>query len=259
LGRRPGFGVKGAGRARALTKGYDAPCAMTLAVAAAPPEQEHKTRFLSWEALMPHRYVLVLRFVLVNLLGLVLTASAYFQGWLQGLFDKYTWSLSLIIVAVFLYGLVICGLKIWQTSLALNEIRAGKPSAGSRAAEYIAAIAGQSAEDRSILVSILRMKISHRVSIVRQVANSLVFLGLIGTVIGFIIALSGVDAKTVSDVNSISTMVGTLISGMSLALYTTLLGAVLNVWLNINHRILATGSINLLTAIVEKGEARGSV
>ncbi len=208
---------------------------------------------------MPHRYVLVLRFVLVNLLGLVLTASAYFQGWLQGLFDKYTWSLSLIIVAVFLYGLVICGLKIWQTSLALNEIRAGKPSAGSRAAEYIAAIAGQSAEDRSILVSILRMKISHRVSIVRQVANSLVFLGLIGTVIGFIIALSGVDAKTVSDVNSISTMVGTLISGMSLALYTTLLGAVLNVWLNINHRILATGSINLLTAIVEKGEARGSV
>lgn len=208
---------------------------------------------------MPHQYVLVLRYVLVNLLGLSLVVSAYFQGWLHGLFEQYTWSLTTVIFAVFLYGLVICGLKIWQTSCALNEIRNGNPDLGSRAAEYLSAIRGQSAQDRFILVNMLRLKMSHKVSVIRQIANSLVFLGLIGTVIGFIVALSGVDAKTASDVNSISTMVGTLISGMSLALYTTLLGAVLNLWLTVNHRILTTGSVNLLTAIVESGEARGSV
>ena len=209
------------------------------------------------ETNVPHKYVLALRFALVNLVGFVLVISAYFQGWLQGLFEKYTWTLSIIMCAVFLYGLVLCGLKIWQISTALNDIRDGTPQPRSRAAEYFEAINGGPGQDRSILVNMLRLKISHKISVVRQISNTLVFLGLIGTVIGFIIALSGVDAKTASDVTAISTMVGTLISGMSLALYTTLLGAVLSVWLTVNHRILATGSVNLLTTIVEVGEARG--
>ncbi len=51
-------------------------------------------------------------------------------------------------------------------------------------------------------------------------------------------------------------MVATLISGMSVALYTTLVGAVLYVWLTVNHRILTSGSINLIGAIIELGEAR---
>ncbi|GBF26948.1 hypothetical protein MnTg02_01992 [bacterium MnTg02] len=206
---------------------------------------------------MSHQYVLALRFALVNLAGFALVISAYFQGWLQGLFVQYTSTLSVIMCAVFLYGLGICGVKIWQTSTALNDIRSGSPKPASRAAIYLAAINGGPEQNRSILVNMLRLKISHKVSIIRQISNSLVFLGLIGTVIGFIIALSGVDAKTASDVTAISTMVGTLISGMSLALYTTLLGAVLSVWMTVNHRILATGSVNLLTAIVELGEARG--
>ena len=51
-------------------------------------------------------------------------------------------------------------------------------------------------------------------------------------------------------------MVATLIQGMSIALYTTLLGAALNVWLNINHRILSTGTVNLISKIVAYGEKR---
>ncbi len=92
---------------------------------------------------------------------------------------------------------------------------------------------------------------------IRQIANGLVFLGLIGTVIGFIIALSGVDPNAATEIDSVANMVATLISGMSVALYTTLVGAVLYVWLTINHRILTSGSVNLIGAIIELGEARG--
>jgi biopolymer transport protein ExbB/TolQ len=81
-----------------------------------------------------------------------------------------------------------------------------------------------------------------------------VILGLIGTVLGFIIALSGVNPETAADVSSIGPMVSTLIDGMSVALYTTLLGAVLNVWLMLDYRILESGAVRLLTAIVERGE-----
>jgi hypothetical protein len=81
-----------------------------------------------------------------------------------------------------------------------------------------------------------------------------VLLGLIGTVIGFVIALSGVRPDVVSDVNSIGPMVSTLISGMSIALYTTLVGSLLNIWLMVNVRLLEGGTVKLLTATVEAGE-----
>jgi hypothetical protein len=73
-------------------------------------------------------------------------------------------------------------------------------------------------------------------------------------VIGFIMALSGVDAQAAGDVDAIGPMVTTLIGGMSVALYTTLVGAVLNIWLMINYRLLESGTVTLLTAIVDLGE-----
>ena len=88
----------------------------------------------------------------------------------------------------------------------------------------------------------------------RHIANNLVLIGLIGTVLGFIIALSGVDPNRASDVNAISPMVATLIDGMSVALYTTLVGSVLHIWLIVNYHMLATGTVELVTAIAELGE-----
>ena len=88
----------------------------------------------------------------------------------------------------------------------------------------------------------------------RHAAGSLVLLGLIGTVVGFIIALSGVDPESASDVQSIAPMVSSLIEGLSTALYTTLIGSVLNVWLMINYRLLAGGTVKLVTALIDLGE-----
>ena len=79
-------------------------------------------------------------------------------------------------------------------------------------------------------------------------------LGLIGTVVGFVIALSGVNPDTVSDVAAIGPMVSKLLEGMGVALYTTLVGSVLNIWLMLNHRLLEGGAIHLITHLVEEGE-----
>jgi hypothetical protein len=46
---------------------------------------------------------------------------------------------------------------------------------------------------------------------------------------------------------------------MSIALYTTLVGAVLHVWLMVNHRLLATGTSELFNTIIELGEQRVGV
>ncbi|MDX2312483.1 MAG: MotA/TolQ/ExbB proton channel family protein, partial [Gammaproteobacteria bacterium] len=111
----------------------------------------------------------------------------------------------------------------------------------------------------AISANLLRNRLGNQITIVRQTADSLVFLGLVGTVIGFIVALSGVDPQASTQLDEVATMVATLVAGMSIALYTTLVGAVLHVWLMVNHRLLATGTSNLFNAIVELGEQRVGV
>ena len=47
-------------------------------------------------------------------------------------------------------------------------------------------------------------------------------------------------------------MVSTLISGMSVALYTTRVGALLGLWLTINCRILSTGTATLYSELLTR-------
>ncbi|MYB34706.1 MAG: MotA/TolQ/ExbB proton channel family protein [Gammaproteobacteria bacterium] len=108
-----------------------------------------------------------------------------------------------------------------------------------------------SADSRVTLSECLRSSLYSRISIVRLIANNLVIFGLIGTVIGFVIALAGVDSSKVADAASVGPMISTLIQGMSVALYTTLVGAILHVWLIMCYQMLAVGTVNLVNAIIE--------
>ena len=216
--------------------------------AARPPAPWRKARRDS------QRYLLLLRFGLVNLVAVTLFAAAYLQGWIAAIVASDSTRLSVVIFGVFLFGLGLSGLRAWQTSCGLNQAREFDSTCPSGVAHYVDAVRGQDAESRSITAAALRLQLVSRVNAIRHIASSLVFLGLIGTVIGFIIALSGVDPDSASDINAVAPMVSTLIEGMSIALYTTLVGTVLNVWLMANVQMLATGMVDLLTATIELGE-----
>ena len=225
------------------------------------PSPKEDRQHVSWLQLNPakrgrdpYRYVLLLRFTLLNLIGFGLLGAAYAHGLVAMALEADRTYLSVIIFVAFLVGLGLCGYRVWQSSYELNSVRDFEAGADSPAARYLAPMAGGDAESRANLVGALRMKIAHRTAVVRHIANSLVLLGLIGTVVGFIIALGGVDPEHASDVKAIAPMVSTLIQGMSTALYTTLIGAVLNVWLMANHQVLAGGTVKLITALVELAE-----
>ncbi len=201
-----------------------------------------------------YKYLLLLRFGLINMIGLGLLALAQVHGWVAMALAADHTHLVAVIFLVFLTGLVLCAYRINQTSRELNSAKPFDPLVTSLAAEFLAKSRGRGGESRAILISTLRLKLSQRIAVVRHTANSLVLLGLIGTVIGFIIALSGVDPAKAGDFNSVAPMVSTLIEGMSTALYTTLVGAVLNVWLMVNYHLLVGGTVKLITALVELGE-----
>ena len=201
-----------------------------------------------------YAYLLVLRFALVNLVAFALLGAAWMHG-LVGLVVRGDGSyLSVAMFAMFLVGLGICGWRVVQTSRELNEVRQPDPTRPSRAQAYLEAIRGRGGDSRSLLASALRLKLTARLGAVRQIANALVLIGLIGTVVGFIVVLSGVDPAQASDVSAVGPMISNLVAGMGIALYTTLVGAVLNIWLSANCHILSSGLVKLITGIVELGE-----
>ncbi len=205
---------------------------------------------------MGYRYLLLVRFILINAVSAAVVTAVYLQGWLNGMFVENTIEFVLLIIAVFVYGLVLCAAKVWRTCIELNDVRSGNPAPDSRAGKYFATIYKKGDESRSLGANVLRVKLTNRITGVRHIANTLVLLGLIGTVVGFIISLSAVNPAG-NDADTIAPAIARLINGMSDALYTTLVGSVLHIWLIINHRILTTGTINLYSAIVELGENRG--
>jgi hypothetical protein len=201
-----------------------------------------------------HRYLLLLRFILANAIALALVGAAAGQGWIGQVLAADQGGLCRAITAVFLVGLVWSGQQALRLSRGMNELQQFARIPGARAPAYLDSIAACAAESRALLASSLRLRLASRIAPIRHLANSLVLLGLIGTVIGFIIALSGVRPEVVSDVSAIGPMVSTLITGMSVALYTTLVGSLLNVWLMVNVRLLESGTVKLLTATIELGE-----
>lgn len=205
---------------------------------------------------VPFEYLLMLRFTLINLAGFALLAAAWMQGWIMVAHRADSTYQSHAIFGLFLVGLALCGHKIFRTSRELNKAKRFDPfnPEPSLALRYLAQIKGRTGDSRALAASALKLKLSSRIGAVRFIANLLVLLGLIGTVVGFIMALAGVNPETSGDAAAIAPMVSTLIQGMSVALYTTLIGAVLNIWLMINFQILTTGTVNLVTAIVELGE-----
>ena len=73
---------------------------------------------------------------------------------------------------------------------------------------------------------------------VEWVATHVVRIGLLGTVVGLIIAFSAAKAGGSADLNEVKPMIAAVVDGMYVSLYATLLGIVTNLWLKINLRLL---------------------
>lgn len=84
-----------------------------------------------------------------------------------------------------------------------------------------------------ILCTLLR-----RWSDVQWIATHVVRIGLLGTVVGLIIAFSAARDSGGADVNGVKAMISAVVDGMYVSLYATLLGIGINLWLKINLRLL---------------------
>lgn len=190
-------------------------------------------------------YLLFLRWLALNITGAAILLTFHLQGMVVPVFLADSSYICHVIAVLFVYGMVLCGWRVWKTSKELNHVRNGD---GGKIADFAALSRGA---DRESVKEAFEIKLMARIGFVRYISSSLVMLGLLGTVIGFIMVLTQIPANAVGDASQVGKLVSTLTSGMGVALYTTLVGAVTNLWLNANYTILRTGVINLIAAILE--------
>jgi len=201
------------------------------------------------------RWMIAFRLLLINAVGFALVGAAWIAGILDPVFATDSTHLVKLIVAVFVVGLVWSAQRALMLARELNALDQANPAEDSRVGQWLRATLRSDAGMRANLAAALKLKIAQRIASVRHLAGTLVLLGLIGTVVGFIQALSGVQPDSVGDVAAIPGMVSRLLEGMATALFTTLVGSALNIWLMLNYRLLEAGSVHLLARLVEQGEA----
>ena len=205
---------------------------------------------------MQYKYLLILRYSLINLVGLIFLFVLITQGYVTKAIKADITNMVIVILTLFAVGFVLAAYRTFWLSRELNYSFFKILPNHSLAKEFLQSSKNLDASSRNNLAASLRIKLSSKINYIKFMANTLVILGLIGTVIGFIIALSGVDGSVSSNPEEVSKMVSTLIQGMSVALYTTLVGSICSVWLNICYQIMSTGANNLLSKIIELGEKK---
>ena len=205
---------------------------------------------------MQFKYLLILRYSLINLVGLIFLFVLITQGYVAKAIKADITNMVIVILGVFTIGFILAGYRTFWLSRELNYSFSKVLPDNSLAKSFLQNSKKLDASSRNNLASSLRIKLSSKINYIKFLANTLVILGLIGTVIGFIIALSGVDGSVSSNPEEVSKMVSTLIQGMSVALYTTLVGSICSVWLNICYQIMSTGANKLLSRTIEIGEKK---
>ena len=205
---------------------------------------------------MQYKYLLILRYSLINLVGLVFLFVLITQGYVSKAIKADITNIVIVILALFSVSFILAAYRTFWLSRELNYSYLKVLPPNSIAKDFLQNSKKLDASSRNNLAASLRIKLSSKINYIKFMANTLVILGLIGTVIGFIIALSGVDGSVSSNPEEVSKMVSTLIQGMSVALYTTLVGSICSVWLNICYQIMSTGANNLLSKIIELGEKK---
>ena len=205
---------------------------------------------------MQYKYLLILRYSLINLVGLIFLFVLITQGYVSKAIKADITNMVIVILALFSIGFILAAYRTFWLSRELNYSYLKVLPSKSLAKGFLQNSKKLDASSRNNLAASLKIKLSSKINYIKFMANTLVILGLIGTVIGFIIALSGVDGSVSSNPEEVSKMVSTLIQGMSVALYTTLVGSICSVWLNICYQIMSTGANNLLSKIIELGEKK---
>lgn len=87
----------------------------------------------------------------------------------------------------------------------------------------------------------------------QHLSSTAVYLGILGTVLGVIIALHGITPEMIVNLAAMLGAVGTVLKGVATAFYTTLVGSIAGIWIDYNISILNKNYTVLYSNVVGNG------
>ncbi len=197
------------------------------------------------ERILENNWLLWSRFVFLNLFGFVGLILLGVNGWITQIVEGDPSKITLVIFGLFVTGLVLTAIRINKLTRELNDVRSGN---SARLKQYWDLFERRG---EAVASQVTQIRLFSKIQWIKRIASSLVALGLIGTVFGAITFLLGIDVAALGDVDKIGSAFAVVLEGMGIALYTTLVGAVLNLWLSFNFGIVENGTSDLIAALMD--------
>ncbi len=177
-------------------------------------------------------------------------------GLFAKLFREDATYLSTIILALFCAITLYLGIAAWQLSRQTDYAFRIDSCSKSWAADHLRLLQWQREQSTSESESLLARLVEriHRGHTSGWFFSDILMrLGLIGTVIGFVLMLSTVYQLKDNDVQALQQLLGTMGSGMQVALYTTLSGLGTAMLVGLQCQWLDRCADNLVSQIIELG------
>lgn len=212
----------------------------------------------------PIPYKIFLHWLLVSSLVLFALMLLLDMSVLTHIISQDVTRISLIILILFLGTCCHCGYRAWHLStqsLHFDELiqspaafKAQHPQQPhSLISAYLQSLTGQDSQP-TISAEVLAERLSGAHQTGWFITGILVKLGLMGTVVGFVLMLESVNGLENLDTSDLKNLMQQMTQGMGVAMNTTLVGLVCSMILGAQYLMLDRGADQLLAHTLEEGQ-----
>ena len=190
---------------------------------------------------------LLQKWIALNAFCIALVAAAYSQGWVTYILEHDVSNVSYMLAIGGIVGLIISFFK----AVALNKREKNVDVEAASFRKKVNESENPGTRSSEIRES-LKNGLMSNILVVPMFGNTLLFLGVLGTVAGLIIGFYGVTPASVSTVSGMVPVVAGLLKGLSIAFHTTLVGGIFSLWLQTNHFLLTQSSSSIYQKILDR-------
>ena len=185
-------------------------------------------------------------------------------GFLAKIFTGDPTRITYLIGLFFVGGTIHCGIRAYLLSLNINSIndiccnKIRYSEAESLPARFLLTVIetlqqdkkNNQEPDKQLLTDIFSSEAHNQHEIGWFITSLLVKLGLLGTVIGFVLMLQPLSTLESFDIADIQGILASMTGGMSVALNTTLLGLISSMFLSFQYLLIDRGADELVVRTV---------
>ncbi|MGB1091551.1 MAG: MotA/TolQ/ExbB proton channel family protein [Oceanobacter sp.] len=204
-------------------------------------------------------YKVFLHWVLLISLVVFATALLFDLGVLSNILTQDITRLTAVILLLFFATSCHAGYRAWLLSTEFNQLDRWQTEQPARAGRFnlvgsYLLLSPHDASDSALTAEVFAEKLRGPHQPGWFITGVLVKLGLLGTVVGFILMLNSVHGLENLDTSDIKELMQQMTEGMGIAMNTTLVGLVSSILLGTQYLLLDRAADQLVTHTLELGE-----